>query len=192
MTLPGAIGAGASTCILNGLSIASAVWLDFRACIPTCCKSFPVPYSRLGRALARGTFLVPRQLHVEAALPDDGLLIVARGVQGRSDSGVNANPGWSRKFDEPVPLPGGGELRTLHDAADYIMNCRRPTSGSPNGKLPTAEHEAPEWQAVCFGATVFGRNKTEGRHALPQARGSNNQHDVGSPRSALALETDIF
>ena len=44
--------------------------------------------------------------------------------------------GWRRAFDDPIPLPGGGELRTLRDAANYIT------------KLPKAEHDAPEWQAA--------------------------------------------
>jgi hypothetical protein len=44
--------------------------------------------------------------------------------------------GWSRKFDEPIPFPGGRELVTLKDAGTYIT------------KLPKAEHQAPEWQAA--------------------------------------------
>ena len=44
--------------------------------------------------------------------------------------------GWSRKFDEPIPLPRGRALVTLKDAGTYIT------------KLPKAEHEAPEWQAA--------------------------------------------
>jgi hypothetical protein len=27
---------------------------------------------------------------------------------------------WSRAFDDPIPLPGGGELRTLRDAGEYV------------------------------------------------------------------------
>ena len=47
-----------------------------------------------------------------------------------------AAKGWSRAFDEPIPLPRGRELVTLKDAGTYIT------------KLPKAEHEAPEWQAA--------------------------------------------
>jgi hypothetical protein len=47
-----------------------------------------------------------------------------------------AASGWSRRFDEPIPLPDGRELKTLKDAGTYIT------------KLPKAEHEAPEWQAA--------------------------------------------
>jgi hypothetical protein len=44
--------------------------------------------------------------------------------------------GWSRKFDDPIVLPGGRKLTTLRDAGRYIT------------KLPKAEHEAPEWLAA--------------------------------------------
>jgi hypothetical protein len=39
---------------------------------------------------------------------------------------------WARLFDDPILLPGGRELLTLRDAADYIM------------KLPKAEHDLEE------------------------------------------------
>jgi hypothetical protein len=47
-----------------------------------------------------------------------------------------SDSGWSRAFAEPIPLPGGRQLVTLRDAAQYIT------------KLPKAEHDAPEWQAA--------------------------------------------
>jgi hypothetical protein len=28
--------------------------------------------------------------------------------------------GWHRAFFDPIPLPGGGELRTLRDAGEFI------------------------------------------------------------------------
>ena len=43
---------------------------------------------------------------------------------------------WSRRFDDPIPLPKGRQLVTLKDAGTYIT------------KLPKAEHEAAEWQAA--------------------------------------------
>jgi hypothetical protein len=42
--------------------------------------------------------------------------------------------GWDRAFDDPIPQPDGGELRTLRDAGNFIA------------KLPKREHHAPEWQ----------------------------------------------
>jgi len=37
--------------------------------------------------------------------------------------------GWSREFEDPIPIPNGRQLVTLKDAADYVM------------KLPKAEQE---------------------------------------------------
>jgi hypothetical protein len=44
--------------------------------------------------------------------------------------------GWHRTFDDPIPLSGGGDLRTLRDAGNYIS------------KLPEREHDAPAWLAA--------------------------------------------
>jgi hypothetical protein len=49
---------------------------------------------------------------------------------------VRSPRGWSRKFDDPIPLPNGRQLITLEDAGTYIA------------KLPKAEHKAPECQAA--------------------------------------------
>jgi hypothetical protein len=38
--------------------------------------------------------------------------------------------GWQRRFDDPIPLPGGRELVTLEDAASYsnaTANRSKPT-----------------------------------------------------------------
>ena len=43
---------------------------------------------------------------------------------------------WSRSFDEPIPLPDGGELRTLPDAGRYVE------------VLPKAKHDRTEWQTA--------------------------------------------
>jgi hypothetical protein len=45
-----------------------------------------------------------------------------------------ADPGWTREFDDPIPLPRGGQLDTLEDAARYVQN------------LSKAEHELEEWR----------------------------------------------
>ena len=41
--------------------------------------------------------------------------------------------GWEKRFDEPVPLPKGGELQTLREAGAYIE------------KLPRKTHDRPKW-----------------------------------------------
>ncbi len=43
---------------------------------------------------------------------------------------------WSRRFDDPIPLPRGRQLVTLEDAAKYIQ------------KLPKSEQDLEEWQAA--------------------------------------------
>jgi len=43
---------------------------------------------------------------------------------------------WSRQFDDPIALPGGGQFLILRDAANYVT------------KLPKREHNAPAWQAA--------------------------------------------
>jgi hypothetical protein len=43
---------------------------------------------------------------------------------------------WTRKFDEPIPVPKGRRLITLRDAGDYVA------------KLPKAKHMTAEWQAA--------------------------------------------
>jgi hypothetical protein len=42
---------------------------------------------------------------------------------------------WSREFEDPISLPNGKKLVTLHDAADYITS------------LPKKKSDLPEWQA---------------------------------------------
>jgi hypothetical protein len=44
--------------------------------------------------------------------------------------------GWQRAFDDPIRLPEGRTLVTLHDAATYITG------------LPKKEAAEPEWQAA--------------------------------------------
>jgi hypothetical protein len=49
---------------------------------------------------------------------------------------VKSDRRWTRRFDDPIDLPGGRQLVTLEDAGNYITG------------LPKAEHSAPEWQAA--------------------------------------------
>jgi hypothetical protein len=44
--------------------------------------------------------------------------------------------GWDRPFNDPIPLPDGGELRTLRDAGNYVT------------KLPNSEASTPRWLAA--------------------------------------------
>ncbi|MBC9877975.1 hypothetical protein G8O24_11540 [Bradyrhizobium sp. INPA01-394B] len=41
---------------------------------------------------------------------------------------------WSTLFDDPIGLRGGAKLRTLQEAADFIM------------RLPETEQQEPRWQ----------------------------------------------
>jgi hypothetical protein len=43
---------------------------------------------------------------------------------------------WSTPFDDPIPLPGGGELVTLKDAGEYIQS------------LSKAKQNTAPWQAA--------------------------------------------
>jgi hypothetical protein len=43
---------------------------------------------------------------------------------------------WDQFFSDPVPTPGGMDLKTLRDAGAYIS------------KLHKSEHEATEWQTA--------------------------------------------
>ena len=55
---------------------------------------------------------------------------------------------WARPFDDAILLPGGRELLTLRDAADYIM------------KLPKADQDLEEWQTSvsCLIGAAEGRD----------------------------------
>ena len=65
-----------------------------------------------------------------------------------------AAKGWSREFEDPIPLPRGRQLVTLKDAADFIT------------RLPKAEHEAKEWQTAIEVLIMAA----EGRGPLMHAR----------------------
>ena len=56
--------------------------------------------------------------------------------------------GWSRPFDDPIPVPHGRQLLTLKDAADYVM------------KLPKVEQDLEEWQTAtgCLIGAAEGRD----------------------------------
>jgi len=45
---------------------------------------------------------------------------------------IGTRQGWRRRFDDPIYLPNGRQLKTLMAAGDYIT------------ELPKAQHDAPE------------------------------------------------
>jgi hypothetical protein len=65
-----------------------------------------------------------------------------------------ARRGRSRRFDDLISLPDGGQLLTLKDAADYIM------------KVPKAEQTLEQWQTA-IGCLI---GAAEGRDFLLHAR----------------------
>jgi hypothetical protein len=88
---------------------------------------------------------------------------------------------WSRKFDEPIPLPRRRRLVTLRDAGNYIL------------KLPESEHRAPEWQAAMQalglvatlgGPTMFARigiMRALNRHHVQEFNPKHKEpHGVGA------------
>jgi hypothetical protein len=89
---------------------------------------------------------------------------------------------WSRPFDDPIPLPNGKTLVTLRDAATYIT------------KLPKAEHDADEWQAVMEalllvaehnGPTMMARigmMKALNRHVVKHFNPDRKDHHWGKRR----------
>jgi hypothetical protein len=62
--------------------------------------------------------------------------------------------GWTRPFEDPIPLPRGRRLITLKDAADYIT------------RLPKAEQDDRHWQAAIEALIMAA----EGRGPLLHAR----------------------
>src|SRR5258708_39282804 len=61
---------------------------------------------------------------------------MASGPRSTKRVGVISGRGWKRKFEDPIPLPRGGQLVTLEDAGKYIQ------------KLPKAEQQLEEWQTA--------------------------------------------
>src|SRR5712671_2160810 len=91
---------------------------------------------------------------------------------------------WSRKFDDPIPLPKGRQLVTLKDAGTYITT------------LPKAEHTAAEWQAAMEalilvatlgGPTMFARigiMRALNRHVVREFKSSGKKTHWGRAKLA--------
>jgi hypothetical protein len=60
---------------------------------------------------------------------------------------------WSRHFEDPIPLPGGRTLRTLRDAAKYIM------------ALPGKTRQSDEWQAAIEALLMAAEDRGPLMHA---------------------------
>jgi hypothetical protein len=60
----------------------------------------------------------------------------SRAADGISRNEAEAAMSWSRRFADPVPLPGGGEIATLREAGDFII------------ALPEREHGLAHWQTA--------------------------------------------
>jgi hypothetical protein len=95
-----------------------------------------------------------------------------------------AGRGWTRHFDDPIPLARGRQLVTLEDAGNYIT------------KLPKAEHEAAEWQAAMEalillattgGPTMFARigiMRALNRHIERVSNSDRKEHHWGRRKLA--------
>jgi hypothetical protein len=97
-----------------------------------CPKDHPTPLSGDRKALARELTKAPRDAADRRRAQDRH----ARHRQGRSGRRRVIDRGWQRAFDDPIQLPDGRTLVTLHDAATYITG------------LPKKEAAEPEWQAA--------------------------------------------
>lgn len=80
---------------------------------------------------------------------------------------------WSRKFEEPIALPGGKHLVTLRDAANYIV------------ALPAAEQQRTHWQTAAAELLMSAERKgiiMLARIAMMQAINHGKKPDDPAPR----------
>jgi hypothetical protein len=80
--------------------------------------------------------------------------------------------GWSRKFDDPIPVAKGEELVTLRDAVLYIT------------KLPKAEQQIEEWQTAVEALILVAESK-DGPTMLARI-GVMKALNHGKPNPAIA------
>src|ERR1700682_3599501 len=78
---------------------------------PYFCRNAPKPISSRGAINRHG---LPRSTAASLAAS------VCRRTGGRSARHRCIMADWTRKFDEPIPVPKGRRLVTLRDAGDYI------------------------------------------------------------------------
>ncbi|MCS3689087.1 hypothetical protein [Bradyrhizobium elkanii] len=77
---------------------------------------------------------------------------------------------WQRPFEEPILLPDGRELITLHDAATYIT------------ELPKSEHDAPEWQSAIEALMLVARGGPTMLARIGVMRALNRHEPAQQPR----------
>jgi hypothetical protein len=86
-----------------------------------------------------------------------------------------ADKGWHRAFDGPIPLPGGGKLVTLCDAATYITS------------LPKAEQHAPQWQTATELLMLVAERGGDTR--MPRIEGAASPHaEIGISAATQARQ----
>ena len=80
---------------------------------------------------------------------------------------------WSRRFEDPIPLPGGRALRTLRDAACYLM------------ALPGKTRQSDERQAAIEALLMAAENRGPLMHArigMLRALNRNVEREFDSSR----------
>ena len=61
---------------------------------------------------------------------------------------------WSAPFDNPIDLRGGGRLRTLQEAADFIMKLHEAEQQEPRWQTVTGMRPPPRHRTVCLGYSL--------------------------------------
>ena len=74
--------------------------------------------------------------------------------------------GWKRAFDDPILLPDGRQIDTLHQAGSYITN------------LPKAEQQLAEWQTAIGCLLMAAEDRGPLMHARIGMMRALNRHVV--------------
>jgi hypothetical protein len=85
---------------------------------------------------------------------------------------MTSQRGWNRRFDEPIPLPGGGKLFTLRQAIAWLAK-----------EIPQSEHTMKEVQTAAHCVTEAAENGGPMKFA-------RMEHDAGDqPAQVRGVET---
>ena len=74
--------------------------------------------------------------------------------------------GWKRAFEDPILLPDGRQIDTLHQAGSYITN------------LPKAEQQLAEWQTAIGCLLMAAEDRGPLMHARIGMMRALNRHVV--------------